>query len=104
MKYLLSFCSLSCSYLFSQEQSKNYYELRVGGNFSNVNYGREFVTDFLNNEDYASRLSGGDIGAGYQINLGYIRALNPKNEIRLSSGYTELGYDVEGEQSNFNTG
>ena len=101
---LIILISLLTFTLMGQEPGKNFFELSIGGNFSDVNYGSEFVTDFLNNEDYASRSSGGDTGGGYHVNLGYIRSLNYKNELRFSTGYTQLGYAIEGEQTDFNTG
>ena len=81
------------------QEAKNGAGIILGVNYSDVNYGGEFLSQFLPKDDYLSLSSGGDSDYGFDIGLNYQFAISDKFSTRVGMMYSVLKYQIEGNVS-----
>jgi hypothetical protein len=96
-KLLLIFVAILYTSTAHAQQAKNAAGISAGANYSDVNYGSEFLYQYLPVQDYNSISSSGEGFYAYDVGLNYSRVLS--NSFSLSVGliYSVLNYKIDGE-------
>lgn len=79
------------------------YELRIGTNFNDANYGIEKLQDLFPIGEYPIYTNGGESGAGYQFGLGVSWAFSKHFELVTTIDYLRYNYDVTSGVLDFDT-
>ena len=104
--YLSVLCILlGANILYSQStpsgtaNKKQAIQLRLGFNYSDFNYGYEFIGPVLNQNNYQFFQAGGNAAMGFEFGFSYLRPLNSRFQIGGGLYYTNFTYKIEGEVS-----
>ena len=87
---------LLSTFFVTAQQSSNSFKIRGGLNSTDMNYGTEFLSDFLPKDDYSSFSAGGNGSQGYYLGVGYNRILNDHFELFSNLDYASHHYEIDG--------
>lgn len=90
---------LSASLMFSQT-NPNAFKIRAGANYSDMNYGMEFVSEFLPRDEYKSFTAGGTAGTGYYFGAGLSRQVSNHFELFSNLDFARYTYAADGDVAN----
>jgi len=95
LKYLFVYFALllSPNFIFAQDSTFN-FEVRLGINNSDMNYGIDELSDLLPIDDYPIYSSSGVGAVGYSIGVGLGWSLSKHFELITNIDYSLLNYDV----------
>lgn len=94
--FLFAILFLSLTSLSAQTKKLN-LDAKIAANYSDLNYGSEFVASFLNNPDYNALFTSGDSDFGLQLGLGLSYELSSKSKIRGALNYHRYNYKIDGQ-------
>ncbi len=94
----LLMCFFAVSSIQAQE-AKSGAGIILGANYSDLNYGSEFLSQLLPVDDYLSFTSGGDADYGFDIGLNYQLAISSRFSTSIGMVYSSLQYQIEGSVS-----
>ncbi len=81
------------------QEAKNAAGLIFGANYSDVNYGTEFLEQYLPKSDYLIFSASGDAHYGYDIGANFTQTISNKFSASLGVIYTALEYKIDGSVS-----
>jgi hypothetical protein len=98
---IIFFCLLPSSLLFSQT-IPNAFKIRAGANYSDMNYGMEFVSAFLPRDEYQSYTAGASPGTGYYFGVGLSRQVSSHFEFFTNLDFARYTYVADGDVARLN--
>ncbi len=99
-RFLFLFIALIFTTSSKAQEAQNGFGIIVGANYSDVNYGSEFLDQYLPLGDYESFSSSGEGFYAYDVGLQYSRVISNKFSTSLGLIYSVLNYKIDGEVSN----
>jgi hypothetical protein len=84
------------------QKIQNALGLNFGLNYSDLNYGTEFMEEYMPKMDYLLYSAGGDADYGYYTGILYTRKLTSHLLIDLGAAFQKLGYKIEAEVNDLN--
>lgn len=98
--FFLIFLLAAISAQTQEQEYKNAVGLTVGANYSDVNYGSEFLSQYLPKDDYLFYSASGDAHYAYNFGATFTRSLSNKFSASIGLIYTVLEYKIDGSVAN----
>ncbi|MEZ4920690.1 MAG: hypothetical protein R2792_16435 [Saprospiraceae bacterium] len=96
--FTLVLLALTCTAAGAQDQDTTIqgFRFRLAMNYSDFNYGSEFIRSYLPTEKYFLFETGGSGGLGFMLGMAYTRKMTERIALTAGTSFSNFSYQIDG--------